>query len=799
MNPAHPSRIFRPFVRRPGLAFARVLTVAIVVASVAAVSALASATLLRPLPFPDGDRLVQIYSVSNDTPDVTNATPLFPVEFAHLDARGPSIEEVAGIWAGDRAIAGQGEPDSVTGGRVTANFFSMLGASLATGRMFTQEEVAQNTELVVLSHALWTRLFGSDPEIIGKSIQIDRRIHTVIGVTAPTFEPAFTRTEFWTPLFFTDVTALRASVVQTVGRLRSGATLASARTDLGAVTQAAFDQIPDLLRGSSVGAIGLREFRFGPQRSAIVMLALIVTLLGLLAIANLANLTMADLASRTHDFALRSALGGSAQAIVAAEVIPCAALAGAGSGLGLLGAMTAVPWILALNPSLGAAGVAVAIDWRVVVISIVAALLVMTASVVVPSWRMARRYRLGALGATRLTDARGGRVRAMLVCAQTAIALVLLSASALVLTTLRQNARIDPGFDSNNVITGQLRLSENAFPDHAARAQFVRTVLQRLRATPGVTSAGTTLNLFTVGGSFTTNVTIEDAPRPDGSAYSTPFRRVSPGYFETMGIRLLRGRTFQESDADSRTPVAIVNASFAERYWPGGNPLGRRVKRGAATSPWAEIVGVVADNRDAGLTTATGSVIYTCYYQNSASATPAGLVVRTQGDPRSAIRHIKEVIWSVDPAQPLSGIVVLEDFLAASLGPQQFRSWLVGLCTISGIVLALIGIYGVTSRSVAERTREVGIRIALGGHPSRVWWRLVVMSLRAVAAGVTVGIALSVGVDAGMAQLLPELDAAHWAFRVGAGLCMTAAGAIAAIVAARHASRIEPIVALRAD
>ena len=793
------SRFFRPLLRRRGLALARALTVAIVVAAIAAVTALASATLLQPLPFPDGDRLIQIYSLENDSTDVTDSTPLFPVEFVHLDARGPSIEAIAGIWVSDRAITGSSEPDSVTGGRVTASFFPMLGASLVSGRTFTEAEVHENAALVVLSHRLWVRMFGSDPEIVGKSIQIDRRAHTVIGVTAPAFDPVFTKTEFWTPLIFTDVTALRASVVQTVGRLRSGTSLATANHDLDAVTTAALQHIPDLTRGSSVRAFGLRDFRFGPQRSVIVMLALIVILLGLLAMANLANLTLADLTSRAHDFALRSALGGSAGAIVMAEVGPCLGLAASGATLGLWIAATAVPWILAFNPALDAGGVVVSIDWRVVLISVVSALLVMAVAVILPSWQLARRHHLGTVGASRVTDPRGGRLRAVLVGAQTAIALVLLSVSALVLTTLRRNATIDPGFDQTNVITGQLRLSENAFPDHAARAQFVRTVLQRLRETPGVTSAGTTLNLFRVGGTFTTNLSVEDAPRPDGTTYSTPFRRVSPGYFETMKIKLLRGRTFQETDSDPKTPVAVVNESFAKRYWPEGNPLGRRVKRGTATSPWAEIVGVVADNRDAGLTQDTGPVLYTCYYQNTASATPAGLVVRTVGDPGSAIRHIKEVIWSIDSAQPLSGIVVLEDFLTTSLGPQQFRSWLVGLCTICGIVLAVIGIYGVTSRSVAERTKEVGIRIALGGHPSRVWWRLVTLSLRAVAIGAAGGVALSIAVDAGMVQLLPELNGAHWAFRIGAGLCVTCAGAIAAILAARHASRIEPIIALRGD
>jgi predicted permease len=799
MSRGHLVPSLRPLIRRPGLAVARLATVATIVAAVASVTSIASATLLRPLPFPDPGRLVSIYSLSNDTTDVTRATPLFPVEFAHLDARGPSIEAIAAIWAADRAIAGRDEPDSVPGGRVTASFFDLLGAPLALGRAFTDGEVRQDAAVVVLGHGLWTRMFGADTTIVGRSIEIDRRPHTVIGVTGPRFEPAFTSTQFWTPLRFGDVTTLRASVAQTIGRLRPGATASAANADLAPVTRAARQHMPDLVTGSSVGAIDLREARFGPRRSAITMLLVIVAALGLLATANLANLTMADQASRASDFALRSALGGSPRAIVLAEIIPCLVLALAGAAAGLWMAATAVPWMLALDPSLGAAGLTIAIDWRVVAASLASSIAVMAAAVIVPAWRMAGRDQLGALGSPRSTDARGGRIRTILVGAQSAIALVLLSASTLVVTTLQRNAARDPGFDYANVVTGQLRLSDNAFPDHAARVRFLANALERLRGTPGVLGAGTTLNLFAQGGGFTTNLTVEDAPRPDGSAYATQFRRVSPGYFETMKIRLVRGRTFQDTDTNTRPPVAVVSEALARQYWPNADPIGRRIKRGAATSPWLEIVGVVADVRDTGLTQDTGPVMYTCYYQGSTSATPAGLVVRTAGDPRGAIQQIKQAIWSVDAAQPLSSIVILEDFLDASLGPQRFRAWLVALCAVFGVLLAIVGIYGVTSRSVAERTREIGIRIALGGRPSAVRWRLVVASVRAVAAGVAGGAVLSLGVDSSIVRLLPELGSTQWTWRISAGVLMAAAGAAAAVVAARHAVSIEPLRALRGD
>jgi putative ABC transport system permease protein len=682
---------------------------------------------------------------------------------------------------------------------VTAPFFSLLGAAFALGRPFNSEEVSSDASVVVLSHGLWTRMFGADPAVIGTVVQIDRRPYTVIGVTNREFEPAYTATQFWTPLLVRDPRALRATVVQTIGRLRAGASAAAASADLQPVLAAARREMPDLLVASDISAIDLREFRFGSRRNALLMLLVIVGALALLATANLANLTFADLSARAGDLALRSLLGGSTRAIVVAEAAPCALLACAGAAAGLWTAKTAAPSMLSLDPALSAAGITIAVDWRVGIVGLCASLLVMAVSVAVPAWRIARRDQITYIAGSRLTDRRGRRIRAWLVGVQTALALMLLSTSALVVATLQRSSRVEPGFDPASVIAGQLRLSEHVFADHPSRVRLVREILDGVRSVPGVVNAGTTLNLFTPGSSFTTIVTVEEVPSPDGQPYPMQFRRVSPGYFETMRIALRRGRTFLSSDTDQAPMVAVVSESFARRFWPSGDALGKRVRRGAATTPWLEIVGVVADVRDAGLTQVTGPILYTNYYQNSTVATPASLVVRTQGDPRAMITAIKQAIWKVDPAQPLSSIVVVEDFLAASLGPQQFRSYLVILCSLFGILLAVVGIYGVTSRSVAERTKEAGIRIALGGEPSAVRRHLLVGNLNAIAGGVAAGVMLSVMVDRSIVSLLPELGAGDWMLRLGAGAILLTVGGLAAAAASRHASQIEPMRALRGD
>jgi predicted permease len=790
---------FRSLGRRPGLAAARLLTIAIVVAATTAVAAIAAATVFKPLPFPDAGRLVQIYLQPTDSPKLIDATALIPIAYEHIDARGPAVESVGGIWKVDRAVSSGGEPDSVTGGLASASFFTILGAPMAIGRTFTDDEVNAEAPVVVLSHGLWTRLFGARPSALGSTMQIDRRPFTIIGVTAADFDPAFTATEFWTPLNARASHGIRATVIQTFGRLRAGATPEAATADLQNILTVSRPEAPELLAPYTMRAVDLRESRYGTRRDALLLLAAVVAALAIIATANLANLTFADLTSRLSDFALRAALGGSTRAIVNAEFTPCVVLALLGAAIGVAGAAIAMPLLLPLDPTLALPGTDITVDWRIAIVGVMAAVSVMTLAVAIPAWRIARRDQLSVVSQTRLTDARGGKLRSWLAGAQTAIALVLLSASTMIVATIAHNLAVDPGFDPSHVVTGQLRLPESAFADHAARVRFLRATLDRLRDTPGIVGAGTTLNLFTVNASFSTNVWVEDAPKPDGQAYSEQYRRVSPGYFDALRIKLLRGRDFLPTDTDRTPLVAIVSDAFARKYWPAGDAIGKRIRRGAPTSPWAEIVGVVNDARDGGLDHDTGPIMYTSYYQGSTPATPAGLVVRTSGDPRAAVQTIKQAIWAVDPAQPLSSIVILDDYLAASLGPQRFRAWLVSICSTFGMVLAVIGIYGVTARSVAERTKEIGIRIAMGGHPPAVWRRMIVKALTAVFAGVAVGALLSVFVDVSIVKLLPDLALPHWSSRVALATIMAAAATAAAAIAAWNAAAVEPIRALRGD
>lgn len=797
----HITIALRMLAKRPGLTAGRIFTVTIVVTAVSAVFTVANATFLRPLPFPHADRLLRLYLQSPGRPDFRDANPLSPLQLERYRERIRSLERIEGIWSGERALTGDGEADAVPAGRVSAGFFALFGGQLEAGRVFTEEEAAADEKVVVLGHALWTRRYAADRGVIGRTLLLDGEPHAVIGIMRRDFEPAFVVSQLWTPLSTRNPIARTAlTSVVSYGLLPAGGNLTEAKAEIDRVFADLIAENPALLKGWSAGARRMRDAQFAGQKPAVLMLLVAVAALALIAIANLANLTLADVMHRRADFAIKAALGASRVELAASEIAQAVGLAAAGGAVGLAGASWLVPALLTLDRSNRVAASQATVDWRVALCAFAVATAVMLAAVAVPVLRLAGPALASdvAAGSRRAIGGRGTRrLRAVLVTAQTALALVLLAGGTQVVSALLRAARIDPGFDPGNVIAGQLRLPAHLFPTERDRAQFVERVLERLQATPGVSSAGTTLNTFTVNNFFTTLVRVEDRPSPDGQLYTVHYRRISPGYLETMRVPIVRGRRFDARDRIDAPLVAIVSRGFARRFWGDGDPIGKRIQRGANTKAWITVVGVAGDVRDVGLNLDATDLVYTPYYQGSNAAAPVGLVVRTEGDPRGMIGAVKRAIWQVDPNQPLATVVTLEGFLSDSLGAQRVRAMLIAACGMVGLLLATIGTYGVTARSVVERTREVGIRLALGGSPANVWWTVAWASVRAVAAGAAAGIAVSMIAGAGLTALLPDVGGGIWkpAAACAAGLVLV--GAIAAMVAARGAVAVDPLIALK--
>ena len=688
---------------------------------------------------------------------------------------------------------------------VSAGLFDLLGASPILGRTFSEDEARQGAHVVVLSHGIWMRRIRRRSGIVGRTLMIDRQPHEIVGVMAPGFQPVFVQSEFWTPLEVReghlvlagrDVHSERGPDSGRVDH-RSGA-----RPSCGRCSRTVALESPATLKGWTVEAMGLRQAQYGPQTAAVSLLLVAVLALSLIATANLANLTLAEVLARRSDIAVRVALGASRADLLWPEAVKTVLIAGAGAACGLLLTVILLPTLIALDPSGALTGIPLALPWRVVAGAVGLALLIVGSSAIVPTLRIAGADTAAALaegGRRAAGGPRHERLRSWLLAMQTAIAIALLITGGLVAAGFEKTSRIDPGFDRAGVLTAQLRLPAVVYESAQSRVSFVDAVLTRVRAIPGVVDAATTMNLFVPGFAFVTLTHIEGRPTPDGQAHTVQFRRISEGYFRTLRIPQRRGRAFDGRDGAGGLPVAVVSESFARRFWPGEDPIGRRVRRSGPSAPWLTVVGVVGDVHDVGYGQVPEATIYIPYAQNNVATSPVSLVVRAPGDPLGFTSAVKAAVWSVDPAQPLASVNTLDRFLSDSLGPQRFRSVLLAIFGSLGLLLAAVGIYGVTSRTVVERTREVGVRLALGGRPRQIWWTVAARALRAFGAGAATGLAASMVSVAILASVFPEIAGASIAPAALSVTLLLVTGAVTALAAAHRVSRVDPLIALRSE
>jgi putative ABC transport system permease protein len=792
----------RGLVARPTFASVVITTLALVIGAATAVLAVVNATLVGPLPFPHGERLAQLFLMPPGPPDWTARNPQSTGTFLRFRQHVKHAEMVEGVWSRDRVLGGDLEPEVVVAGAVSPGLFSIFGGAPALGRTFSEAEDQSNAKVVVLSHGLWQRRFGGDAAIIGQVVVIDREPHEIIGVMPPDFRTGFVQTTIWTPLNATEAgVASGNTTVQTFARLKAGATVEQLDAEMRPIMTAAIAENPKVLTGWSSLAVSLRDAQFRLQRSSLLALTGGVAALLLIACANLANLMLAQLVSRRSQLALRAALGGGRAALIRLQVFEILALAVTGAVAGIILGRLALPVLLALDPTLSQTLGEVQIDWRVQAVAAGAAVLVLLVAGLVPFLRELRGDLLrGVSEGNRRTvgSPRDRRVRAALVGAECALAVVLLACAAVFFSAFDRTSRVNPGFDPASVLTAQLRLSAAAYPTEAARAELISRVIDRLSAVPGVTSVGATLNRFIPGFFFVTRVTIEGRPSPDGQQHVVQFRRASPGYFETMRIPFLRGRDFAAMDTIEQPWVAVVSRQFADKFWPGEDPIGRRILRGTNPRP-LQVIGVVGDVSDVGYTQDPAPTIYVAFSQNNVAITPVSLVLRTNGDPLTLSSAVRAAALEVDPQQPIDSLTTVEQFMADSLGSQRFRSTLLALLSGIGLALAGLGVYGITSRAVAERTTEMGVRLALGATPGSLGRRVVWESLRVVLIGFAAGLALAAVSVSMLIRLVPNLEQAQTWMAAPAVLILAGIATLSAVIPARRALTLSPMVALRSD
>ena len=780
----------RSLRRAPAFTATAVLILAVAAAANAAILAIAYGILLKPLPYADPDRLVLVWPQQFQS----NADLQFTRERGHDIFTG--VASIAPGWT--MSLTGAGEPTRLTIGRVSDNMFDLLGVPPVAGRTFRPGEQG----VLVLSHRLWRTRFGSDPAVIGKTVQLDGAPATVVGVMPRSFDVLELRSDGFTPFKFDESAWYhRLSFSMFVGRVRDGITVERAN--------AAYVAVVDQMRrerklpndfGRTAALVDLRTGLVGDVRTMVLVLAAAVGVILLIAAANVGTLQMTRAAAQGRDLAIRAALGASRQRLIRHVLAESALIAGLAAVLGVAGGWALLSALLAMLPRDTPRVHEIAIDPQVAAIVIGAAVFMGLMAGVAPAFGSTRIGMSSALRTMNSSESRGAkRTRTSLVIAEVALAVVLTIAAGLMVQTLRNLQTVDPGFRAGSLLTFHVQPTGTRFKD-ASVADYYRSVLERVRAIPGVQSAGAIQHLPFSGYSWNTPIDVEGHVVAPGATRPTASSRfVTPEYFATMQQPLLAGRPIEDADRE-RPDIVVVNRVFAERFF--GSPeaaIGRGVqmRSNRGIGPRMTIVGVVGNVRHEALTREPGPELYNSVGRNTIPAMM--LAVRTAGDPRTVIPVVRDAIWSIDRDVPLSDIQTMENRIAASLGRPRLLLSLLGAFAVSGLLLAVVGVYGVVAYSVAQRWRELGIMAALGAARSRIMRSVIREAMVHGLLGLVFGIPTALVAVRLMRTVLwgvSAVDPATYAV-VTAGTLAVVAGA--AIVPALRAARVDPAGALKSS
>jgi putative ABC transport system permease protein len=787
---------FRGLIRRPAYTAASVGTLALVIGANAALFAAINATWFRPIPLKSGDRTVNLYLLPPGVSDAAHRNPLHSIDLVRFRERSRTLTRIAAFTTADRVIGTGAEPAVIATAPVSAELLRLAIDGPELGRVFTDEEENRKERLIVLSHGAWQRRFGGDPGVIGRAVQLDGEPYTVIGVMPAQFPPTFLDAELWTPLGITGSAADdgRTNIV-TIAQLADGVTLDQANGETSAIIRDLAHELPRTHQGWTGGLLTYREWQYGNFRAPLNVLFAAVLVLLLIASCNIASLTLAQVTSRSGELALRRAMGATRWAVARLVLLEILIVNVAGTALALVLGAWLVPTLLAIAPATTQALGEVTMDWRVALFAGGCAVLSSIAAGLVPALTASGDAPAINATASRSTGTRARqRWRTILLVAQTAMCVALLVSGGVLVRAYFRSSHLSLGYDPSGVLTAQLQLPPSRYANGPERVAAMERILDRVSAIPGVTRAGATMNRFTPGFAYLTMIEIENQPTADGSGHPVQFRRVSASYFDTMRIRLRRGRVFGRSDSLSSLPAAVISQSFADRYWPGLDPIGRRLKRGTASMT---VVGIVDEVSDVDLLQAPEPTLYAAWTQTANVAFPMGLVLRTTGEPEALAPALRAAIASIDPLLALDRIQSVNTFLAASLAPQTFRTTLMLGLALVGLLLGAIGIAGVTARRVAERMPEFGVRLALGCDGAALWRHVMIDQLRAVAAGAVFGVGLAIVSGYVLASLLPETARFDPAVVAGAVGLLAATAAIAAAIPASRVMRLNPLAILR--
>jgi putative ABC transport system permease protein len=803
--------------KSPAFTFVTLLTLALGIGANTAIFSVVHSVLLRPLPYRDAERLVFLWSSTASNP----RAPLWPGRLVDFRERLTSVENVAGISHLSVNLTGNGDPERISASSVSSGFFDLLGVAPLLGEPFRAGRA--DARDVVLSHGLWTRRFGSDPSIVGRDITINGRARRVVAVMPPEFGwPAITGRgastavppELWLPGAGHDIPRTpsddpaqdlsanrRMGYLRAVGRLTAGATVMQAQRESEALVHRLAVEHPREEAGVGSVIQPLREQFFGAVRQPLLILAGAVAFVLAIACANAASLLLGRATARRREIAMRLALGAGRVRIVRQLLTESILLALGGACGGLFVAWSARAWLITLAPSEIPRLSATSIDAPVLVFTLVISVVTGVLFGLVPAWQVstgALTADLNEGSARGSAGPRTSRTRDVLVGGQIAVALVLLIGAGLLLRSFDRLTRVDVGIDTRNLLTFDMVLSGPRASAQASQAAFYASTLEAIRAVPGVRGVGAAATLPIGGDDFSVPYEVEGKPALSPQQELTAgYQVVTPAYFDAMGIAVVSGRDFRESDTRDAPGVVMVNEALARQQWPGEDPIGRRLRVGRGSAgPWMTVVGLVRDIRHLGPATAPRPELYQPFTQSSFSF--MAFVVRTEGNPRAIVPSVRAAVARLDPTQPLSRMTTMEEHVTRSLSRPQFMSTLTAAFAGLALLLSVVGIYGVMAYSVAQRTREIAIRTALGAQQRDVLRLVMRKALWLSLAGVGAGLTAAWGLSRILAGQLFGVTATDPLTYSSVALLLIVVALLAGAVPAVRAMRIDGTEALRA-
>jgi predicted permease len=792
--------------KHPGFTVVAALTLALGIGANTAIFSVVETVLLRPLPYPAADRIVMLWENVNIPAYKNDQNTPAPGNFNDWRQQSQSYTGMAAIGFRAWNLTGAGDPVRISGEAVSSGFFDVLGVEPVLGRAFTPPEDAPGSERVaILGHGLWTERFGGDPSVVGRSIELDDVAYTIVGVMPRGFAFPDPDDRLWVPIALTPQQLANhgSHFLRIVARLRTGTTTAQAQSEIDAIAAQLARQFPASNTGVGARVMPLRDVLVGDVQRPLLVLAGIVGFVLLMVCANIGNLLLARASAREREFAVRAALGAGRGRVLRQLMTESLVLAGVGGGAGLALASWSLAGLRWMAPANLPQAPDISIDGRVAAFNFAVACVAGFVCGLAPAWQAGRSDLHDAIksDARAASHRAGARARSLLVVMETALGVVVLVGAGLLLRSFWHLQHVAVGFESDRLLTFRVVMPQARYDTVQKRSTFLRGLADRLRAAPALQSAaGITFLPLTFAGR-TTGVNVEGDPPPaPGEVKFVDFRSVTPDYFSTMRIRLLAGRDIAWSDTPDSRPVIVVSQGAARALWPNRDAMGRRIKLGPADSPlpWLTVVGIVGDVYQLDLVRHPRPAIYLAGTQDPGPGDVVrDWVVRAAGDTGTLSPVVRSAVWAIDPALPITRLQTMDRVRSNATAREQFTLLLVALFGVLALVLAGVGLYGVTAYVVAQRTRELGIRVALGATPFDVVWLVLGLGGRLVGIGLALGTAAALVLSQLMRTLLFDVSTRDPMTFVAVGLLLAAVTLAASYVPARRAMRVDPVVALR--